>query len=179
MIKTKPHIGRLEHLKNGCRLLNGFGKQFMATIQLPPDFKEFLQLLNSYHVEYLLVGGYAVSYHGYPRTTGDIDIWIAIAPHNAEKIVSVLHTFGFNLPELTPELFLEKNQIIRMGVPPIRIEILTTISGVQFTDCYMERITDTIDGVNVNLINLKHLIINKRASGRYKDLNDLHHLESL
>jgi hypothetical protein len=148
----------------------------MATIRLPLDFKEFLQLLNAHHVEYLLIGGYAVGYHGYPRATADMDVWIAIHPHNAERIVTVLKEFGFDLPELSADLFLKENQIIRMGVPPVKIEITTTISGVTFEECYTERVVDVLDGVEVNLIDLKHLKINKKASGRHKDLNDLENL---
>ena len=148
----------------------------MATVHLPPDFKEFLQLLNAHQVEYLLIGGYAVGYHGYPRATADMDIWIAIRPQNAKKVVAVLKDFGFDIPELQPELFLKEDQIIRMGVPPIRIEIATTISGVDFEACYRERTVDKLDGVLVNLISLEHLKINKRASGRHKDLNDLENL---
>ncbi|MDO9348233.1 MAG: hypothetical protein Q7T47_03025, partial [Anaerolineales bacterium] len=138
----------------------------MATIRLPPDFKDFLQLLNSHQVEYLLIGDYAVGYHGYPRATGDMDIWIAIHPQNAEKVVTVLREFGFDLPELSVELFLKENQIIRMGVPPVKIDITTTISGVQFDECYAKRIVDILDDVQVNLINLNHLKANKKASGR-------------
>lgn len=93
----------------------------MATIHLPHDFKEFLKLLNAHEVEYLLIGGYAVGYHGYPRATADMDIWIAINPANAERIVTVLKEFGFDLPGLSPELFLKEWQIIRLGVPPVRI----------------------------------------------------------
>ncbi|MDX1524140.1 MAG: hypothetical protein R3264_21095, partial [Anaerolineae bacterium] len=91
----------------------------MATIHLPPDFKEFLQLLNSHQVEYLLIGGYAVGYYGYPRATADMDIWIAINLENATKVVNVLQEFGFGIEELTPDLFLKEEQIIRMGVPPM------------------------------------------------------------
>ncbi|MDO9128237.1 MAG: hypothetical protein Q7U34_00070 [Anaerolineales bacterium] len=148
----------------------------MATIRLPPDFKDFLQLLNSHQVEYLLIGGYAVGYHGYPRATGDMDIWIAIHPQNAEKVVTVLREFGFDLPELSVELFLKENQIIRMGVPPVKIDITTTISGVQFDECYAKRIVDILDDVQVNLINLNHLKANKKAIGRLKDLTDVEHL---
>jgi hypothetical protein len=148
----------------------------MATVHLPPDFKEFLQLLNSHQVEYLLIGGYAVGYHGYPRATADMDIWIAIRPENAEKVVKVLREFGFGVEGLTPDLFLKEEQIIRMGVPPVRIEILTTISGVSFEECYTERKVDTLDGVEVNLISLAHLKENKKASGRHKDLDDLENL---
>ena len=148
----------------------------MATIQLPPDFKEFLKSLNSHQVEYLLIGGYAVGYHGYPRATADMDLWVAIHQENAERLVTVLKEFGFDVPELSIDLFLKENQIVRMGVPPMRIELLTTISGVSFEGCYSERIIDVIDGIEVSIINLKHLKLNKRASGRHKDLDDLEHL---
>ena len=148
----------------------------MATIHLPPDFKEFLKLLNAHQVEYLLIGGYAVSYHGYPRATADMDIWIAMNPANSERIVAVLKEFGFDLPELSPELFLKEWQIIRLGVPPVRIELATTVSGVNFNECYAERIADILDGVKVNLISLKHLKINKKAYGRHQDLADLENL---
>ena len=145
-------------------------------MRLPPDFKEFLKLLNLYQVEYLLIGGYAVAYHGYPRATGDMDIWIAIAPENAAKIVEVLREFGFSVPELSSELFLQQNRVIRMGVPPLRLEILTTISGVSFSECFAERVVDLIDEVEINLISLRHLKLNKQASGRLKDLSDLENL---
>ncbi len=148
----------------------------MATIQLPADFKEFLQLLNEHDVEYLLIGGYAVGYYGYPRATVDMDIWIAINPVNATQVVATLKTFGFDLPELNEDLFMAENQVIRMGVPPLRLELLTSISGVEFETCFAERVVDEIDGVKVNLISLEHLKQNKLASGRHKDLNDLEHL---
>lgn len=133
-------------------------------------------MLHAKQVEYLLIGGYAVGYHGYPRATVDMDIWIALRPDNAEKVVAALNEFGFHSPALTKELFLEENRIVRMGVPPLRLEITTTISGVDFDECYDERVSDAIDGVLVNLINLRHLKANKKASGRPKDLNDLENL---
>ena len=148
----------------------------MATIHLPSDFKDFLKLCNDHQVEYLLIGGYAVGYYGYPRATTDMDIWVAINPQNSKKIVAVLKEFGFNLPELSADLFLHENQIIRMGIPPIRLEIATTISGVDFVTCFQSRVSDTIDGVQINIINLNHLRQNKKASGRYRDLNDLENL---
>ena len=148
----------------------------MATIQLPPDFKEFLKLLNEHEVRYLLIGGYAVSYHGYIRATGDMDIWIAIHPNNAQKVVEVLKAFGFDHPDLNADLFLHENKIIRMGVPPVRLEITTSISGVEFEECYPARIVDVLDGVEVNLIDLENLKRNKKASGRLKDLADLNKL---
>ena len=148
----------------------------MATTRLSHDFKEFLKLLNAHQVEYLLIGGYAVGYHGYPRATADMDIWVALHPANAERIVAVLKEFGFDLPELSPELFLKEWQIIRLGVPPVRIELATTVSGVNFNECYADRLTDTLDDVKVNLISLKHLKINKKAAGRHQDLADLENL---
>ena len=148
----------------------------MATIHLPPDFKEFLKLLNAHQVEYLLIGGYAVGYHGYPRATVDMDIWIAMHEANANRIVAVLKEFGFDLPELSPELFLKEWQVIRLGVPPVRIELATTVSGVNFNECYAERVVDMLDEVKVNLISLKHLKANKKACGRHRDLADLENL---
>jgi len=148
----------------------------MAMIQLPPDFKEFLKLLNKHKVEYLLVGGYAVGYYGYPRATADMDIWIAVNPTNANRMVTALNEFGFDVPELTTDLFLEENKIIRMGVPPVRLEIITTISGVDFDTCFQQKEQGKIDGIEINIIDLENLRKNKKASGRYKDLNDLENL---
>lgn len=148
----------------------------MAKIELHPDFKEFLKYLNSQKVEYLLVGGYAVGYHGYPRATGDMDVWIAVNDENAEKAATALHEFGMPQTEATKELFLQKDKIIRMGVPPVRIEVITGASGVDFSDCYSRRQSVDIDNIPVNIISLNDLKINKKASGRFKDLEDLKHL---
>jgi len=145
-------------------------------IVLPIDFKEFLNILQNRSIQYLLIGGYAVGYHGYPRATNDLDIWIAMEPANADKMVSALKEFGFDVPELSRELFLKKNNIVRMGIAPIRIEILTTISGVEFSDCFHERVIDQIDGIEVNIISLKQLKRNKKSSGRHKDLDDYENL---
>jgi hypothetical protein len=133
-------------------------------------------LLNARRVEYLLIGGYAVGYYGYPRATADMDIWIAINRQNAEKVVTVLREYGFDLPELSPELFLEEDRMIRMGVPPLRLEVITSISGVRFEECYAERVPVMVDDVEANLISLRHLKINKKASGRFKDFDDLENL---
>jgi predicted nucleotidyltransferase len=143
---------------------------------LPPDFKEFLNLLKDKNIRYLLVGGYAVGYHGYPRATNDMDIWISIDSQTAEQLVLALKEFGFDTLQLSKELFLKENSIVRMGIAPMRIEIFTTISGVNFEECYQERIVDEIDGIEVNIINLKQLKINKKASGRHKDLDDFENL---
>jgi hypothetical protein len=123
-----------------------------------------------------MIGGYAVSYYGYPRATGDIDIWVAVDSQNAQRMVNVLTEFGFSKERLSTDLFLKENQIIRMGMPPIRIELMTSISGVDFKDCYRCRVIDTIDGVEVSIINLADLKKNKKAAGRHKDLGDLESL---
>lgn len=148
----------------------------MAMIRLPPDFKDFLKLLKEHNVRYLLIGGYAVGYHGYPRATADMDIWVAIHSDNANKLVEAIKKFGLDVPELTPELFLKEKQIIRMGVPPVMVEINTSISGVDFDACHAKRIVADFDGVAVDLISLDDLKTNKKAAGRSKDLTDLEKL---
>lgn len=148
----------------------------MATIRLAPDFKEFLQLLRSAKIEYLLIGGYAVGHYGFPRATGDLDIWIANHDQNASQLVEALRKFGFDVPELKKSLFQEPKHVVRMGVPPVRLEILSSIDGVNFADCYPRRETVEMDGVEVDVISLADLKANKRASGRYQDLNDLEKL---
>jgi predicted nucleotidyltransferase len=132
--------------------------------------------LNSHQVEYLLVGGYAVCYHGYYRNTGDMDLWIAVNPANAARMVQLIRAFGFDVPALSPELFLHKGRIIRMGVEPTRIEILTEISGCDFAECYRRRQRINLDGVDVDIISLPDLIHNKLKAGRLKDLNDAQRL---
>jgi predicted nucleotidyltransferase len=143
---------------------------------LPNDFKEFLKLLAEHKVKYLLIGGYAVGYHGYPRATNDIDFWIEKSQENASKVITVLKEFGFDLPELNVNLFLEEKNIIRMGKSPIKIEIQLDIDGVNFPSCYEKRITTNLEGIMVDIINLPDLITNKKASGRLKDLADLEYL---
>ncbi len=146
-------------------------------IQLPTEFKEFLRSFIDHDVEYLLIGGYAVSYHGYPRATADITVWVACNRSNADRIVEALKAFGFDVPELTPALFLKEQRVVRMGIAPLRIEISMSVDGVEFEACYRERIVDTIEGMEISIINLEHLKQNKRASGRLKDLADLEYLE--
>ena len=149
----------------------------MATILLPLDFKEFLSLFESHGVEYLLVGGYAVIYHGYVRTTGDMDVWIAVNPENAKRVGAALQEFGFSAASAKPEIFLEKGPMTRMGRSPVRIEILTDVSGLDFTQSFSRRTRAVIDGVQVNVIQLEDLIANKKASGRFKDLADAEKLD--
>lgn len=148
----------------------------MATTRLAPDFKEFLQLLRSAKIEYLLIGGYAVGHYGFPRATGDLDIWVATHDENATRLVDTLCRFGFDVPELNKSLFQKPKHVVRMGVPPVRLEILSSIDGVEFQDCYPRRENAVIDGVEVDVISLADLKTNKRASGRHQDLSDLEKL---
>jgi len=148
----------------------------MASIELHPDFKDFLRLLNSHRIEYILVGGYAVGYHGYPRATGGMDVWVAVSDANAAKIAAAIREFGIPDDRVCKELFLNSDKIIRMGVPPVRIEVITGASGVDFEECYSRREVFKIDGIPVNFLSLDDIEKNKRASGRHKDLEDLEHL---
>ena len=148
----------------------------MAEPTLPPDFSEFLRLLNVHRVSYLIVGGYAVGFHGYPRATADIDIWIPRRADTAQQLLVVLEAFGFDVPQLSANLFLTPDQVIRMGVPPVRIELLTSIDGVEFDACYVRAVRTTLGSVDVRVIGLEDLKTNKRAAGRHQDLADLDHL---
>lgn len=124
----------------------------------------------------MLVGGYAVGYYGYPRATVDIDIWIERSEANADKAVAVLEEFGFENAGSQRKWLLEQDKVVRMGREPNRIELLTGIDGVDFLDCSSRGIEAQIDGISVRIIALEDLKANKKASGRYKDLNDLEHL---
>lgn len=145
-------------------------------MNLPQDFKEFIELLNLHNVKYLVTGGYAVCYHGYPRMTGDIDFFVERSRENATKLEPVLNAFGFGELGLTANDFLEPDTIVQLGFPPIRINIITSISEVTFDEAWEDRIPDEIDGLPLQLIGKKALIANKKASGRPKDLADRHAL---
>lgn len=143
---------------------------------LSKDFKEFLELLNRNEVEYLLVGGYAVILHGYPRYTGDIDFWIKPTQTNAKKILEVLDQFGFGSLHLTVEDFLKKNQVIQLGKEPFRIDLITSAEGVDFEKCYSKKDIFTIEEIAIKTISKEMLKMNKKASGRHKDIDDYEHL---
>ncbi len=146
-------------------------------ISLPPDFKEFLQALNRSKVKYLLMGGYAVAYHGYPRTTADLDVWIQVDPGNARRVMAALEQFGLGRAGASPELFLKPRQVIRMGVAPLRIEILTGVSGLEFETGFARRCREMLDGVELSIIHREYLLANQRCAGRAKDLADVEQLE--
>lgn len=141
------------------------------------DFKELFQLLNDNNVKYLVVGGYAVAFHGHPRYTKDVDIWIEMSQENANNVINSLEQFGFGSLELKKDDFLIPNQVIQLGYPPSRIDLISTLSGVSFSECYMSRVRSEIDGIFINFIDLENLRKNKLALGRYQDLADLEKLQ--
>jgi hypothetical protein len=132
--------------------------------------------LNAHEVRYLVVGGYAVGLHGHPRYTKDIDIWIERTPLNAEHLMHALAEFGFENVGLAEDDFLSPAQVVQLGRPPNRIDLLTSLSGVPFSDCYENRVAETIEGTEVHYIGLADLKKNKRALGRHQDLADIDHL---
>lgn len=144
---------------------------------LSKDFKEFIELLNVHSVRYLVVGGYAVAFHGYPRYTKDLDVWIELSPENASNVIEALEAFGFGSLGLKTEDFLEGDQVVQLGYPPNRIDILTTLKDIKFDDCYKEKIEIEIEGIKINFIDLESLKQNKRATGRPQDLADTENLE--
>lgn len=145
-------------------------------VALPKDYIEFIQLLNKNKVKYLVVGGYAVAIHGYPRFTGDIDFWVKPEKDNAENIVKTLKEFGFASIGVTTEDLLKKDMIIQLGYQPLRIDLITDVSGLTFDECWNEKKVVDIAGEKVNFVNLYHLKINKEKSGRDKDKDDLKNL---
>ncbi len=137
------------------------------------DFIDFIELLNRYNVEYLVVGAHALAFHGRPRHTGDLDIWINPNMDNAGKMVTVLNDFGFSSLGLKEADFLRTNYVTQLGYPPLRIDILNSISGVEFSEAYTNKIEGEVDGLQINFINIVEFIKNKEASGRNKDLSDI------
>ncbi len=141
-----------------------------------PDFKEFIELLIKNKADYLIVGGYAVGIHGHPRYTGDLDIWLNPTPQNAEKILKSVNEFGFSSFKLTLDDFTKPGNVIQLGYPPLRIDLLTEIDGVTFDDSFKNRKEVTIDNLKVNFIGYKDLLKNKKESGRPRDVDDIDNL---
>ena len=141
------------------------------------DFKEFLELLNKNQVKYLIVGGYALAFHGYPRYTKNIDLWILMEKSNAESILKSLDEFGFSGIGITANDLNTPETVIQLGYPPNRIDLMTEVSGLTFEECYDKKIEINIEGTSVFFIDLESLKKNKKASGRHEDLADLENLE--
>ena len=145
-------------------------------MEIDQDFKEFIQLLNSNNVEYLVVGGYAVTAYGHPRYTDDIDFWVRAEGNNARRIKKALIEFGFGALDISEEDLLKPDFIIQLGYPPNRIDILTGVSGLTFDECWKERQEFVFENEKINFISLRHLRSNKKESGRDKDNLDLKNL---
>lgn len=144
---------------------------------IAPDFSEFAACANAREVRYLIVGGYAVALHGHPRYTKDLDVWIERTDDNADRLLRALADFGFDALALQRADFTEPNRVIQLGYPPLRIDLLTSLTGVDFAACYPRRQVEEIDGASLPFIGLEDLIANKRANGRHQDLADLEKLE--
>ena len=148
----------------------------MTNLRLGDDFQAFLKLLELHGVKYLVVGGYAVALHGYPRSTGDFDVFIEQSNENGLKILKVIDEFGFDISEFDNLNFEEEPIAFFMGQPPHKIDVISKISGISFEDAYPKRIEIEISDMIIPFIGLNELKINKKESGRLKDLNDLEHL---
>lgn len=141
------------------------------------DFRDFIELLNRFGARYLVVGGHAVAIHGYPRFTGDMDIWIEKTEQNAEKLVQVITAFGFASLGLKKEDFLRKDYITQIGYPPLRIDILNDLATISFNDAWEHKKVIKNEGLEINFIGLHELINAKEAAGRDKDLMDVKQLK--
>jgi hypothetical protein len=145
-------------------------------MEVQKDFKELLELFNKHKVEYIIVGAYALAYHGVPRFTGDIDIYVHPTPENAQRIFAALDDFGFGSLDLTAEDFQKPGSVVQLGVPPVRIDIITSITGVVWQEADKGKNEGLYGDVPVYFLGREQLVANKRATGRKKDLADLESL---
>ena len=148
-------------------------------MKLQKDLREFIELLNSHAVEYLVVGGHAVAFHGYPRYTGDIDFLVRPTEENASRIVAAIMKFGLADAESLKATLVQQQKVVQIGRPPNRIDILTSASGIDFEEAWERAISGSLDGLPVQFPDLRSLLKNKRASGRAKDLADVEELEKV
>ena len=142
-------------------------------MKVQPDFRELLALLNVHNVEYVIVGGYALAFHGVPRYTGDLDILVKPVPANARQILAALEEFGFGLMGLTAEDFILPDRVVQLGVPPVRVDFITSLTGVPWLEAFAGRVAGRYGDVPVYFIGRDQFIANKRATGRKRDLADL------
>jgi hypothetical protein len=145
----------------------------VSFMEIRNDFKELLELFNKHKVEYLVVGGYALAFHGAPRFTGDIDLFVRPARENAERILAALNDFGFGSLDLSEDDFSVPGKVIQLGVPPVRIDIVTSISGVSWERADTGKVPGQYGQTPVRFISREDFIANKRATGRRKDAADI------
>ena len=143
---------------------------------LNPDFKEFVKLLIENKVEYLIVGGYAVGIHGYPRYTGDLDIWINNTTENAQRTLNCVESFGFSSYNLSVSDFTKQGNIIQLGYPPVRIDIINQVDGVDFTKCFKNKKDVNVEDLTLYFIGYEDLLTNKRKTARPRDIDDIENL---
>lgn len=143
------------------------------TMEVQPDFRDLLALLNEHKVEYLIVGGYALAFHGAPRFTGDIDLFVRPDPANAKRVIQALAAFGFQFPNLTVDDFQNPNKVVQLGVPPVRVDLITSLTGVSWEEANASKEPGPFGDVPVQYIGREQFIANKRAIGRKKDLADI------
>ena len=143
------------------------------------DFQDFLRALKEAGVRYMLIGGYSVILHGYPRTTGDMDVWVERTADNHARLAEAFARFGLPIYTMTQENFLanERYDVFTYGRPPLAIDILNKVKGLDFTSAYTRSILRDVDGIQIRLIDYQDLLIAKRAAGRLRDLNDIEQLE--
>lgn len=144
---------------------------------LSKDFKEFVWSLKDHDAEYMIVGGYAVGVHGYPRYTGDLDIWLNPSAENAARVLLALEAFGFGSFGLSIADLTKEGNVIQFGQPPLRIDLLTSIDGVSFSSCYANRKEVSFDGLRMNFIGYHDLVKNKLSTGRHRDLDDVENMK--
>ena len=142
-------------------------------MEVQRDFRDLLELLNAHKVEYLIVGAYALAFHGAPRYTGEMDIYVKPGPTNAQRIMAALNDFGFGSAELSAADFEVEDKVVQLGFPPVRIDIVTSITGVSWEEAASGRIEGKYGEVLVYYIGRQQFISNKRTLGRKKDLADL------
>jgi hypothetical protein len=145
---------------------------------LNKDFREFIESLNANGVKYLIVGGYAVGFHGYPRYTKDLDIWLLVSEENAERILKSMDQFGMGNLGLTKAEFLDPDSIVQIGYPPSRIDLVMSCDGIEFESCYLTKIDHVSEGLVLHFLDLENLKKNKKASARPQDLADYDNLQS-
>ncbi len=145
-------------------------------MNLPPDFKEFLRLLADHCVEYVIVGGYAVARHGYPRFTGDLDVLIYPSAENACRLLAAIEEFGFGSLGLEVNDFTELGRVVQLGMPPLRIDLLTSLDGVSTDEIFSDKVSDRDEELTLHFISRDNLVANKKATNRPQDVADLDNL---
>ena len=146
-------------------------------MEVAPDFDEFIACLTAHGVEFVIVGAYALAYHGAPRFTGDLDVLVRPTIDNASRLLKALEVFGFPTVELTPEGIADRRRMLEMGVPPVQIHVMSAISGIEWEEVWADHVEGPFGERTVPYIGRDSLIRNKRAAGRPKDLSDVDALE--